>query len=187
MAVSVEYFPSPGPKNTQTTLAMAIKRAKELGLRKLVLASTHGSTARAAQQLGKDAGLEVIAVTISPSFKKEGWAMTDNERKGLEALGIKVLTCLHALADGVNEAFGEEHTPGSIIADTLRCFSHGTKVAVEVAIMALEAGLIEAGETIVALGGTNDGCDTALALKPTFARKFKDLRVLEFICKPREA
>ena len=71
------------------------------------------------------------------------------------------------------------------MAETLRRFSQGLKVAVEVSIMAAEAGWLEAGREVVALGGTDEGADTAVVLRPAFARKIKELAVCELLCKPR--
>ncbi len=66
-----------------------------------------------------------------------------------------------------------------------RCGSwgKGTKVAVEITLMAADAGLIPAQQD-VACGGTGRGLDTALVIKPALQALF-DLEVLEFICKPR--
>jgi hypothetical protein len=73
------------------------------------------------------------------------------------------------------------------VAETLRWFSQGTKVCVEISLMAVEAGLVEAGREIIAVAGTNDGADTALVLRPTAARAVKELRICEVLCKPRLA
>ncbi|KPJ80527.1 MAG: hypothetical protein AMS17_20375, partial [Spirochaetes bacterium DG_61] len=80
-----------------------------------------------------------------------------------------------------------ENTPGSIVANTLRFFSQGMKVAVEISIMALEAGLIAPGNEVIAIGGTDEGADTAIVARPAFARKIKEYRVCEILCKPRLA
>jgi hypothetical protein len=69
----------------------------------------------------------------------------------------------------------------------LRWFSQGMKVAVEVSLMAVEAGLLGAGEECVAIGGTDEGADMAIVIRPVFARKVKDLRICEILCKPRIA
>jgi hypothetical protein len=45
------------------------------------------------------------------------------------------------------------------------------KVAVEVSIMALEAGLIPAGREIIACSSTDESCDTAVVAQPPHARK----------------
>jgi hypothetical protein len=51
--------------------------------------------------------------------------------------------------------------------------------------MAAEAGWVRAGQEIIALGGTDGGADTAVVLRPAYARKIKDLAVCELLCKPR--
>jgi hypothetical protein len=51
--------------------------------------------------------------------------------------------------------------------------------------MAAEAGWIQTGREVVALGGTDEGADTAVVLRPAFARKIKELAVCELLCKPR--
>jgi hypothetical protein len=111
--------------------------------------------------------------------------MGTEERLRIEQAGVRVLTTLHGLADGVAEGMYGENTPGSVVAYTLRLFSQGMKVAVEVSIMALEAGLIPAGREIIAVGGTDEGCDTAIVARPAHARKIKEFRICEILCKPR--
>jgi hypothetical protein len=187
MEGSVTYFEKSGKTNTDTVCAIARQRATELGIQKVLVATTHGYTALRAAEIFKGNDVDVIAVGISPSFDDMGWKMTDEERKKIEAAGVKVLISLHGLADGVTEGMYGEITPGSIIAYTLRIFSQGMKVAVEISIMALEAGFIESGCEIIAIGGTDSGADTAIVVKPAFARRFKDFRVCEILCKPRIA
>jgi hypothetical protein len=59
-------------------------------------------------------------------------------------------------------------------------------VAVEIALMAADAGLVIPQEEVIALGGSDRGVDTALVLKPAHTHAFFDLQVLEILCKPRE-
>ena len=47
----IVYFEEPGPGNTETTLRLAAERAKARGIKKVVLASTTGETARLAAKL----------------------------------------------------------------------------------------------------------------------------------------
>lgn len=61
--------------------------------------------------------------------------------------------------------------PLLLIADTLKLFGQGTKVAVEVAVMAADAGALS-GQDIVAIGGSGRGADTALVLKPAHPNNF---------------
>ena len=74
--------------------------------------------------------------------------------------------------------------PVLIIADTLRLFGHGTKVAVEVTIMAADAGALS-GNDVIAIGGTGRGADAALVIKPAHMNNLFDMRIREVICKPR--
>jgi hypothetical protein len=57
-------------------------------------------------------------------------------------------------------------------------------VAVEVAIMAADAGALS-GSDIVSIGGSGSGADAALILKPAHQNNFFDMRIREVICKPR--
>lgn len=144
----------------------------------------HGYTAKRAVEIFYDMEVDIIAVSICESFKKEGWTMTRDERKELESLGIKVLTSMHALGDDVNNAFGV-YAPNKIAGETLCRFSQGMKVAVEITLMAAEAGLLDIDREVISIAGTGDGADTAIVLKPAYARKFTDVEIREILAKPR--
>lgn len=184
MIETIRYYEVPGKANTVETLKAAGKCAAKLGIGRVLVASSHGYTALTAADILEGTDIEIIAVGISNSFKEAGWAMIPDERLRMEQRGIRVLISLHGLADGVSEAFTGTASPGSIVADTLRCFSQGMKVAVEISIMALEAGLIPEGKPIIAVAGSDEGADTAVVLTPAYARKFKDLKIHEIIAKP---
>ncbi len=187
MECTVTYFERPGGHNTEQALRLARRRADELGIRRVVVASTHGETARKAAEVFRGSGAELVAVSISTAFEQEGWTLTGAQRREVERAGVRVLTGLHGLADGVAEGLFGANTPGTVVADTLRLFAQGMKVAVEISIMAVEAGLLPAGEEAIAVAGTDGGADTAVVLKPAHARRIRDLRVCEIICKPRLA
>lgn len=187
MKTNTTYFETAGKDNTLETLMLARERSEALQISKVVLASSHGYTAIEAARVFKELDISLTAVSISPSFADLGWTMTADEKRLVESTGVKVLTGLHGLADGVAEGYLGENTPGTVMADTLRCFSQGMKVAVEIAVMAAEAGLVQTDEPIIAIAGSEFGCDTAIVIKPAYARKIKDVRVLELICKPYEA
>jgi hypothetical protein len=70
-----------------------------------------------------------------------------------------------------------------LVADTLKLFGQGTKVAVEVAVMAADAGALS-GRDVVAVGGSSQGADTALVLKPAHAARIFELKIREIVCKP---
>jgi hypothetical protein len=76
--------------------------------------------------------------------------------------------------------------PPEIIAHALRMFGQGVKVAVEIAVMALDAGLIPYGGPVVAVGGTGKGADSAIVVAPQHSTDIFGVKVQEIICKPRE-
>ncbi len=181
------YFQSPGPQNTKRTLEVAARRSKELKIQNIVVSSVSGKTGLMAVQHFSDRNL--VIVTHSTGFSKPDYQeMTPENRQKLEASGVKLLTSQHAFG-GVGRAVRKKlgtYELEEIIAYTLRIFGEGTKVAVEIALMAADAGLISLSEPCIAIGGTARGVDTAVLLKPTNAQTFFDLRIMEILAKPHE-
>jgi hypothetical protein len=62
----------------------------------------------------------------------------------------------------------------------------GTKVCVEITLMAADAGLIKCDRDIVAIAGTGRGADTALRIFPANSATFFDLKIREIIAKPHD-
>jgi hypothetical protein len=180
------YFDKPGKENTDQTLKIAADRGKQLGIKEVVVASTSGETAYKAIEVLR--GFKLTVVTYHCGFKEPFQnMMPDNVKKDIENKGIKVITASHALS-GIERSVAKKYSgvyPVLLIADTLRLFGQGTKVAVEVAIMAADAGALS-GADIVSIGGSGGGADAALVLKPAHQNTFFDVRIREIICKPRE-
>jgi uncharacterized protein len=179
-------FERPGPHNTERTLEWAARRAKELGIGRIVVATRSGETALKALKYFEPAG--IVAVTHCAGFVKpnEQELKEENRRRLVEA-GVRILTCQHALGGvgrGVRKKLGTYELE-EIMAYTLRTFGQGTKVAVEISLMAADAGLVPAGELCVSVGGTEWGADTALLLRPANSHTFFDLKVVEVLAKPR--
>jgi hypothetical protein len=188
MKKSITYFESPGPTNTEETIKLSRQRAKELGTRDIVVASSHGGTASKVAEVFDDPDANIVAVTICESFHDKGWTMSKEERAGLESKGIKVLTGIHALGDDVSSAFTERVSGVSIseaVRQTLYRFCQGMKVCVEIVLMAADAGLIPVDREVITIAGTDEGADTAIIVKPSYPRKFLDLKIKEIIAKPR--
>jgi uncharacterized protein len=180
------YFEKPGKENTELTLKLAADRARQLEIKEVVVASTGGQTAYKAIEVFR--GFKLTVVTYHCGFKEPFQnMMPDDVKKDIESKGIKVVTSSHALS-GIERSVAKKYSgayPVLLIADTLRLFGQGTKVAVEVAVMAADAGALSGGE-IVSIGGSGGGADAALVLKPAHQNTFFDLRIKEVICKPRE-
>lgn len=180
------YFNVPGPENSRYTLEIASKRADELGLDNIVVATTSGKTGLMATQVFRSKNL--VVVTHSSGFiKPNHQELLPEFRKKIEEAGAKILTCQHALG-GVGRAVRKKlgtYELEEIIAYTLRNFSEGTKVAVEISIMAADAGLIPTQKPCVSIGGTDQGVDTAIVLRAAHAQNFFDLKIMEILAKPR--
>lgn len=178
------YFEKRGRENTPEVARLAVERAKELGIGYIVVASNTGFTARHFQ----DKGLKVVCVTHQHGFREPGMdEMGPAARAELKQAGMEVLTTTH-LFGNVERAITQKQGglyAGGIISDALRMFSQGTKVTVEIAVMALDAGLIPYGQPIVSVGGSGGGADTALVLVPSHSKTVFDTEVLEVVCKPR--
>ena len=184
----VLYFEKCGPQNTAATIEAARKRAKELGIKDIVVASTHGATALKAAEAFDVQDVNLVVVSISESFKQEGWTMTKAEKKRLIDRGIRVLTSIHALGDGVSNAFAEKFggkPTEEIVQQTLYRFCQGMKVCVEIILMAADAGLISTDKDVIAIAGTGEGADTCIVVKPAYSRKFLEFEVREVVAKPR--
>ena len=178
------YFEKPGRENTDKTIELAHERAKALGIDEVVVASSRGYSAHKALETFKD--FKVVVVTYHSGFKEPFQAvMPESVRVDLEKAGATVISATHALS-GVERSLFNKYSgayPVLIIADTLRLFGQGTKVAVEIAIMAADGGALS-GNDIISIGGTGKGADAALILKPANQSHLFDLRVREVVCKP---
>ena len=180
------YFETAGPGNTGRVLEIARQRARELGIRRMVVASTRGETA--VQAARAFPGCDLIAVTHFTGFREpNGQELTEENRRLLEQGGVHILTTTHALG-GAGRAIRKKlgtYQVDEIIAYTLRLFGEGMKVAVEIALMAADAGLVRTDEEVISIAGTGKGADTAVVLRPANTQNLLDLRVLEVLCKPR--
>ncbi|MDP3058700.1 MAG: pyruvate kinase alpha/beta domain-containing protein [bacterium] len=176
-------FAERGVANTEETLRAAVNRAVELGINHLVVASNTGNTILPLLK----SGLKIVCVTHQVGFKNSGEdEMPASMRASLLACDVKVLTTTHlfgGLERGVINKFSG-FGPAYITASTLKMFGQGTKVAVEVAVMALDSGMVPFGEDIIAIGGSGRGADTAIVLRPAHSHRFTDTIIREIICKP---
>ncbi len=185
MEGKVVYFEKTGPENTEVVLRIAKQRAEELGIKTILVASTTGSVAVKAVEILK--GLKVISVSHSTGFKEPNvQRFSEETRKIVESKGGVILTATHVFA-GLSSALRNKTNTvaiGDLVAHTLRIFGPGTKVACEISMMAADAGLVRTDENIISVGGTSQGCDSALVLTPVTSQNFFDLKIKEILCKP---
>jgi len=182
----VVYFSSPGPENTEDVLRIVKTRVGELAIKNIIVASTTGGTAVKATDLLK--GTRIIAVSHFTGFREpDTQEFSEVNKQKVESNGGVVLTATHAFS-GLSRAMRRKFNMylfEEVVANTLRIFGQGMKVACEITLMAADAGLARTDEDIIAIGGTGGGADTALVLRPVNSQDFFDLRVKEILCKPR--
>ena len=181
------YFEKPGKENTEALLKIVKKYAESTGIRDIVIASTLGETGVAASKLFK--GYNLVVVTHFTGLSEPGaQELKKKNRRQILKNGAKVFTGTHALS-GVERAIRKVFNtiePLELIANTLRLMGEGTKVCVEIALMAADAGLIPVSKDIIAIAGTGHGADTALLIKPANTGRFFNLIIREIIAKPRD-
>ena len=183
---STVYFEKPGRENTEETLRLAKARAEALGIKNIAVASSTGVTGFLACELFKGYNLVIISHVTGFSEPNVQRLLPENRAKLIEN-GAKVITAAHAfggLGRSVNRRFNAIQVD-EIIANVLRLFGQGTKVACEVCCMATDAGYFRTDEDAIGIGGSGGGADTALVIAPSNTHTFFNMRIREIVCKPR--
>ncbi|MDO5814083.1 MAG: pyruvate kinase alpha/beta domain-containing protein [Methanobrevibacter sp.] len=185
----ITYFEKQGNDYTDDLIKAVCDKLEACDdVKRIIIASSTGESAlKLYDAIGDD--VEIINVTHHMGFSGENEAdISDEMIKKLENVGIKTYIGAHAFsgaARGVTNKYGG-FSPLDVVADTLRMFSHGIKVAGEISIMAADAGLIPVGEKIIAIGGRGHGVDSAVILTPVNAKNLFDMKFHEIIAMPKE-
>lgn len=189
---SVYYFDVPGPENTRDCAEIALERARELSLKKVIVASTSGKTAEEFHRVLKGTGIRLIVVTHVVGFSKPGeWEFSRETAGKLEKAGVTIVTGTHALS-GLERAFSRSAKVGGgsrteAVAEAFRkVIAVGLKVAVECTLIAADQGVVSPDEEVIAVGGTASGADTVCVIRPAHTASFFDLQVREIVAMPRE-
>lgn len=187
--MEITYFKKEGEDYTDELIEAVKQRLDESDeINSIVIASATGKSAlKLADAIDGDA--EIINVTHHSGFSGENELDISEEMiNALEEKGINTFIGSHAFSGagrGVTNKYGG-FTPLDVVADTLRMFSHGVKVACEISVMAADAGLVSVGEEIIAIGGRGSGVDTAVILTPVNAKDLFNLKIHEIIAMPRD-
>jgi len=188
MEKTIHYFENSGEENTDKLVDLVKIRREELGITNVVVASATGSSGVKLAKIIDDPTINIVNVTHHAGFKSNDLIEVEAKHKAeLEKMGVKIYVGSHSLSGvgrGISNKFGGI-TPVEVIAATLRLFSQGVKVGVEISIMASDAGLIPTDLEIIAVGGTGKGLDAAIVLKPAHMGNFFDLKINEIIAMPR--
>ena len=180
MERTISYFETLDPENTDVTFRLARGRAHELGIRKIVIASTTGATAKKAMEYFKNDNVQLVVIPHQWDFHREINAFPPELATTLWDAGHVVH--FGTMLFHTTELY--ESTIPVVMANLLRCFCQGFKVCFEIVLMATDAGHVKSGEKIIAIAGTGRGSDTALVMQAASSQHLKNLRVNEILCKP---
>jgi hypothetical protein len=181
----VAYFKEAGAQNTDALLTLVKEYVEKESIKDIVVASTTGETGAKASKIFK--GYNVVIVTHCSGFRQPGEnELLEEYKREILANGAKIFTGIHALSSverAIRKDFGTIQTL-ELIANVLRLMGEGTKVCVEITLMAEDAGLIPVDKDVIAIAGTGRGADTALRIRPANTARFFDLKIKEVIAKP---
>jgi len=183
----ITYFETPGRENTDAVMEIVKKRAQELEIKTVVVASYRGYTAEKAV-LALD-GMKIIIVGgfAHPTMQNLEESFAQGDEKLIRSKA-SILIATHFFS-GMSRAMRKKYntsSPHELVAQALRMIGVGVKVGIECTIMAADAGLVRTDEDIIAIAGTGSGADTAILVRPVNSQDFFDLKVKEILCKPRD-
>jgi len=189
------YFRYRGEVNTRKVLQLACERAVELKISTMVVASETGRSALKAVSILQGKRISLTVVTHYPA---QTWGPKGDipigvmrpeyarARGFLESHGALIVQGTRPLV-GIGRSLGwDAPVPATFVDKALELFGAGTKIAIEAAVMATDAGVVEPGQEVVALAGCYKGLDTALVVRTSYSGGlFSHFEVLEIIAKPR--
>ena len=178
MEEKIIYFEKPGKENTTNVIQLIKERAQAIGIKKVVLASTRGDTARAVAVSFEGTGLHLVVIPWQYGFR-DTQPFPQELVAELQGKGHRVH--FGTMLFHTEDLYGIR-TP-QIMANLLRIFGQGIKVCVEIIMMACDGGCIEIGEKVIAVAGAAAGADTAIVATASPSIKMTGLRVHEIICK----
>jgi hypothetical protein len=190
----VLYFGFCGEANTEKLLQAVRRRCMEIPIERVVVASETGRSALRALELLEGVGVRLVVVTHYPAttwgprgkvpigLRREEYSDALRE---LEEGGARIVQGSRPFAPPTRSIGWDFPTPEGVVDRTLEVFGAGTKIAIEAAIMATDAGEVEGGKVIVACAGTFKGLDTALVVKAAGSMSFfKEFEVREVVARP---
>jgi uncharacterized protein len=180
MEGKIVYFEEGGAQNTQSTLDLVREMLDRKDIKKIVLASTTGDTARRALEMFRDQDVKLIVVPHQFDFHRDSNAFPEELAVQLRRSGHQVH--FGTMLFHTDEFYGSRNA--TMMANLLRCFCQGFKVCFEIVFMAADAGLVAGGEKVMAVAGTGRGSDTALVMQAASTQHPRRLKVHEILCKP---
>jgi len=173
------YFEQTGKQNTAATLELAVGAAQERGITTIVVASTTGATAAEAARLVQGTGIKLVIVPHQFGWKDE------------PEFDLSLVPRLQAQGHVFHAATMLFHTSDlygagapTAMANLLRVFGQGTKVCIEIGLMAADAGQVGPDQECILVAGTGRGADTAMIATAAGTLRLSSFKVHEILCKP---
>jgi hypothetical protein len=186
-----------GQINTEKTLRLAIQRASELNINKMIVASETGISGLKAVDMLRNSGIDLIVVTSAAGTKIENTIIGDlrigiSDKKiwdQLEKNGAKIIRATDPLYN-IGASLEQKGLPtlATLVRLSLKMISSGAAVCVTATLMATDNGVLREGEEVVAVAGSWVGLDTALVVRATNSVNFLKagtMQIREILCKPR--
>ena len=179
MDASITYFEETGPANTAAVLALVKQRAKQTGIKRVVIASTTGATASQAAAAFADTDVRLVVIPHQWRWREER-QFDRSLLPELEGAGHRVYWS--TMLFHTEELYG--NGAGAALANILRTFGQGMKVCLEILLMATNGGQIDIGEKVIVAAGSGRGADTAVLATAATSNRLKEVRIHEILCKP---
>jgi hypothetical protein len=180
MEEKIVYFEKPGKGNTAQVIQLVKERAQARGINRIVVASTRGTAAKAFMEAVRGSDQRLVIVPWQFGFKGEDQPFPQELVSELRSNSHRVH--FGTMLFHTTEFYGTS-TPHAM-ANLLRTFGQGTKVCLEILLMACDGGCVGIGEKVIAVAGTGSGSDTALVATAAPSSRLGSLRIHEIICKP---
>jgi len=182
---TAKYFDAPGEANTAHCLNVAKTEAEENGYKNIIVASTTGETGAIFAEAFKSVDANLMIVTYADD--KGESAIPEKTRNKILDSGATIFNA-PPISLSIDRSFGEEYgeqRPSQIVHDTLLWFGQGMAACCKCVMSATDGGLLQEGMEVVAVAGTLKGADTVAVVKAASSKRFRELKVLEILAKPR--
>lgn len=148
------------------------------GITKCVIPSTTGKTAVIALEFFPVSSLVIVRKCFGASSANTQ-DMEPSIADKLSNLGVPIITATHVFG-GIGRSIRNRYNTWQIdelMANVLRIFGTGIKVAVEITLMATDAGYLNSGDVVLAFGGNKFGVCQVAIIKCANTHAFFDLEV----------
>jgi uncharacterized protein len=173
----ITYFDNAGSENTENVLRLALARYNKGGIDEVIIASSHGGTARLAAKVFEGTGVQLL---IFGEVLDGDQSPSKDVCEELTGQGHKVIWGVHI--NSMSTFTGD--LSARLVSETFRRISEGFKVVCEIVLIATSQGFLRTGEKVLAVAGTNRGADTAIVANAAPITQFKDFEIHEILCKP---